>query len=173
MAASARRARTRDTNIWPGFVDALATLLMVIIFVLMIFIVAQFYLTQLLSGRDDALSQLQRQVSELSELLALERETGADLQVNIAQLSTELQASIATLDILSAQVNQLTNQRDLLEERLAASISTQSTLRRQIVEIDSNRGILNTHITQVLSERDALLVKLRAVEEELVWSGQE
>ena len=76
MAATSRRSRTRDTNIWPGFVDALATLLMVIIFVLMIFIVAQFYLTQLLSGRGEALGQLQQQISKLSELLALERESG-------------------------------------------------------------------------------------------------
>ena len=166
MAATSRRSRTRDTNIWPGFVDALATLLMVIIFVLMIFIVAQFYLTQLLSGRDEALSRLQRQVSELSELLALERETGAELRVNVAQLSSELQASIAARDTLSAQLSQLANQRDQLEERLAASISTQATLRRRIVEIDSNREGLDARITQVLSERDALLAKLRAVEDE-------
>jgi chemotaxis protein MotB len=166
MAATSRRSRTRDTNIWPGFVDALATLLMVIIFVLMIFIVAQFYLTQLLSGRDEALSRLQRQVSELSELLALERETGAELRVNVAQLSSELQASIAARDTLSAQVNQLANQRDQLEERLAASVSTQATLRRRVVEIDANREGLDARITQVLSERDALLAKLRAVEDE-------
>jgi chemotaxis protein MotB len=166
MAATSRRSRTRDTNIWPGFVDALATLLMVIIFVLMIFIVAQFYLTQLLSGRDEALSRLQRQVSELSELLALERETGAELRVNVAQLSSELQASIAARDTLSAQVSQLANQRDQLEERLAASISTQATLRRRIVEIASNREGLDARITQVLSERDALVAKLRAVEDE-------
>jgi chemotaxis protein MotB len=166
MAATSRRSRTRDTNIWPGFVDALATLLMVIIFVLMIFIVAQFYLTQLLSGRDEALSRLQRQVSELSELLALERETSAELRVNVAQLSSELQASIAARDTLSTQLSQFANQRDQLEERLAASISTQATLRRRIVEIDSNRKGLDARITQVLSERDALLAKLRAVEDE-------
>lgn len=166
MAATSRRSRTRDTNIWPGFVDALATLLMVIIFVLMIFIVAQFYLTQLLSGRDEALSLLQRQISELGELLALERETGAELRLNVAQLSSELQASIASRDALSAQVGQLTNQRDLLEDRLAAAVSTQATLRQRIVEIESSRDGLDLRVTQVLSERDALLAKLRAVESE-------
>lgn len=166
MAATSRRSRTRDTNIWPGFVDALATLLMVIIFVLMIFIVAQFYLTQLLSGRDEALSLLQRQISELGELLALERETGAELRLNVAQLSSELQASIASRDALSAQVGQLTNQRDLLEDRLAAAVSTQATLRQRIVEIESSRDGLDLRVAQVLSERDALLAKLRAVESE-------
>ena len=166
MAAISRRSRTRDTNIWPGFVDALATLLMVIIFVLMIFIVAQFYLTQLLSGRDEALNRLQQQISELGELLALERETGAELRLNVAQLSSELQASIASRDALSAQLGQLTNQRDQLEDRLAAAVSAQAALRQRIVEIESSRDGLDLRVAQVLSERDALLAKLRAVESE-------
>jgi chemotaxis protein MotB len=166
MAATSRRSRTRDTNIWPGFVDALATMLMVIIFVLMVFIVAQFYLTQLLSGRDEALSRLQQQISELGELLALERETGEELRLNVAQLSSELQASIAARDTLSAQIGQLTNQRDQLEERLASEVSNQAVLRQRIIEIESNRDGLDARITQVLSERDALLAKLRAVETE-------
>jgi len=166
MAATSRRSRTRDTNIWPGFVDALATLLMVIIFVLMIFIVAQFYLTQLLSGRDEALSRLQQQISELGDLLALERETGAELRLNVAQLSSELQASIASRDALTAQIGQLTSQRDQLEDLLAAAVSNQATLRQRIVEIESSRDGLDLRVAQVLSERDALLAKLRAVESE-------
>ena len=165
MAATSRRSRTRDTNIWPGFVDALATLLMVIIFVLMVFIVAQFYLTQLLSGRDEALGRLQRQISELSELLALERESGGELRLNVAQLSDELQASIAVRDTMSNQVSQLLNQRDQLEDRLAASVSQQATLKQRIVEIETSSEGLNTRIAQIISERDALLAKLNAVEE--------
>ncbi|MDA1309200.1 MAG: OmpA family protein [Proteobacteria bacterium] len=165
MAATSRRSRTRDTNIWPGFVDALATLLMVIIFVLMVFIVAQFYLPQLLSGRDEALGRLQRQISELSELLALERESGGELRLNVAQLSDELQASIAVRDTMSNQVSQLLNQRDQLEDRLAASVSQQATLKQRIVEIETSSEGLNTRIAQIISERDALLAKLNAVEE--------
>jgi chemotaxis protein MotB len=166
MAASSRRSRTRDTNIWPGFVDALATLLMVIIFLLMIFIVAQFYLSQLLSGRDEAISHLQRQISEISELLALERETGEELRLNVAQLSAELQASISTRDTLSAKVSALTNQRDQLEERLATAVLTQVTMGQRIVEIEASREELGTRITQFLNEGDALKAKLRAVETE-------
>ena len=63
----------RSTNIWPGFVDALATLLMVIIFLLLIFVFAQFFLGQALSGRDSALQRLESQVSELADLLSLEK----------------------------------------------------------------------------------------------------
>jgi chemotaxis protein MotB len=165
MAATSRRSRTRDTNIWPGFVDALATLLMVIIFVLMIFIVAQFYLTQLLSGRDEALGKLQQEISELSEILALERESGGELRLNVAQLSDELQASIAARDTLSNQVSQLLNQRDQLEDHLAASRTERTTLSRRVVEIQTSSEGLKTHIAEIISKRDALLAKLNAVEE--------
>ena len=87
MATLIRRKRTQETNIWPGFVDALAALLMVIIFVLMIFIVAQFYLTQLLSGRDDDLAKLQGQILELGELLSVQRTTNNKLENSIELLN--------------------------------------------------------------------------------------
>ena len=137
MAISTRRSRTQETNIWPGFVDALAALLMVIIFVLMIFIVAQFYLTQLLSGRDDDLAKLQGQILELGELLSIERTTNAKLANNIDRLSESLviattkqetlNSKIAELIILNeslgGQVNILTAERDALDKNLKLSQS--------------------------------------------------
>ncbi|UUX51737.1 peptidoglycan -binding protein [Nisaea acidiphila] len=161
------RASTRDTNIWPGFVDALATLLMVIIFVLMVFIVSQFYLTQALSGRDEALKNLQAEIAELSELLNLERETNTELRLNVAQLSTELQASIARRDALSQQVSQLISQRDQLEDRLAESVRDRSNMQQRLSELENSRAGTEARLTEVLSERDALLSKLRSVESEM------
>ena len=58
-----------STNIWPGFVDVLATLLMVIIFILMVFTVSQIYLSDAISGRDKALDNLRNQINELSKIL--------------------------------------------------------------------------------------------------------
>ena len=138
MAISTRRSRTQETNIWPGFVDALAALLMVIIFVLMIFIVAQFYLTQLLSGRDDDLAKLQGQILELGELLSIERTTNAKLANNIDRLNESLviattkqetlNSKIAELIILNeslgGQVNILTAERDALDKNLKLSQSS-------------------------------------------------
>ena len=138
MAISTRRSRTQETNIWPGFVDALAALLMVIIFVLMIFIVAQFYLTQLLSGRDDDLAKLQGQILELGELLSIERTTNAKLANNIDRLNEslviattkqeKLNSKISELIILNeslgGQVNILTAERDALDENLKLSQSS-------------------------------------------------
>ena len=96
----ARRQR-RHLDIWPGFVDALGALLAVILFLLMVFVVAQFYLTQALSGREQALQRLERQIVELTDLLALERESNADLKLNIAQLSADLQGSVSARDDLT------------------------------------------------------------------------
>ena len=77
--ALARGRRERGIDYWPGFVDALAQLLMVIIFILLVFTAGQFYLSEALSGRDQALQQLQQQVNELGDLLALERRSKEEL----------------------------------------------------------------------------------------------
>jgi chemotaxis protein MotB len=103
MAALGRRDRA--TNTWPGFVDALATLLLVIVFLLLIFVMAQFFLSHALSGRDSALDRLRGQVSELADLLALERRAQGNLKDNLAQMSAELQTSVALRDDLRATIN--------------------------------------------------------------------
>lgn len=101
MAAFVRRS-SRSTNIWPGYVDALATLLMVIIFLLMVFVLAQFFLSEAISGRDQQLKTLHDQISELANLLDMERKDSAGLRRNVAQLSDELQASVIKRDELAA-----------------------------------------------------------------------
>src|SRR5437773_8413696 len=101
MALVNRRSRRPSIDIWPGFVDALAQLLMVIIFILLVFTAGQFFLADALSGRDKALKELQQQVSELSDLLALERSTAE-------KMSSQLQASLAERDALQAQLAELT-----------------------------------------------------------------
>jgi chemotaxis protein MotB len=93
MALASRRARRPSIDIWPGFVDALAQLLMVIIFILLVFTAGQFLLSDALSGRDKALQELQQQLSELSDLLSLERIANEDLRASAASLSTQLKAA--------------------------------------------------------------------------------
>lgn len=171
--AARSRASARETNIWPGFVDALATLLMVIIFVLMVFIVSQFYLTQALSGRDEALKNLKAQISELSDLLNLERDTSAELRVNVAQLSTELQASIARRDALSQDVTNLKAQRDQMEDRLAGMARDKAAMQAKLNELEDSHSGVNQRLSEVLSERDALQAKLRSVESEMAVAKAE
>ena len=71
VARSIRNRLSESNNIWPGFVDVLATLLIVIIFVLMVFTVSQIYLSDAISGRDKALENLRKQINELSKILVI------------------------------------------------------------------------------------------------------
>ncbi len=105
MAALSRRNRNR-ADIWPGFVDALASLLMVIIFLLLVFVLAQFFLGEALSGRDDALKKLDREVAELVDMLALERKANTKLRGDVTRMSGELQASISEGDRLKLEIKE-------------------------------------------------------------------
>ena len=133
MGSRVRRA-PRTSEIWPGFVDALSTLLMVFIFLLVVFMLAQYFLSVALSGRDEALERLSRQVSELAELLSLERKANADLRLDVAQLSTELQSSTAARDDLTAQVSLLAAERDDRNARLATVLSERDALELRLTE---------------------------------------
>ena len=75
---------------WPGFVDALSSLLMVIIFVLMIFVISQFFISQKMSGQDEALIKLKKNLTELSELLSLERGTTSELASQLSVLEEKI-----------------------------------------------------------------------------------
>ncbi|MDP7547449.1 MAG: hypothetical protein QGF20_09165, partial [Alphaproteobacteria bacterium] len=105
-------------NIWPGFVDALATMLLVIIFLLVVFVLAQVLLTQAISGKDEALERLNRQINELANLLDLERQANVDLRLNIAQLSSSLQTTAADRDQLQVRLRQTANRAEQAEEAL-------------------------------------------------------
>jgi len=91
--ARAVRRRSAETNYWPGFVDAMATLLLVIIFLLSFLMLAQFFLSQEISGRDTVLNRLNQQIAELTELLALERTGSSGLQDQVNSLSASLTAA--------------------------------------------------------------------------------
>ena len=129
MALASRRSRRSSIDIWPGFVDALSQLLMVIIFILLVFTAGQFFLADALSGRDKALKQLQQQVSELSDLLALERTANVDLRASAATLTTQLKEAQAERDTLAAQLGARAAQA---EKALAAEQQT-STDRKSVV----------------------------------------
>lgn len=93
MALSRSRRRSGAVDYWPGFVDAMATLLLVIIFLLSIFMLAQFFLSQEITGRDTVLNRLNSQIAELTELLALERATGQELESRLATLTSTLESA--------------------------------------------------------------------------------
>ena len=89
MILSKKRKKNIDYT-WPGFVDALSSLLMVIIFVLMIFVLSQFFLSQKMSGQDEALVELKSNLIELSKLLSIERDATTELTSQLSLLESKI-----------------------------------------------------------------------------------
>ncbi|TPG47070.1 peptidoglycan -binding protein [Roseomonas nepalensis] len=128
-----RRGHRESANAWPGYVDALATLLIIIIFVLLVFVLAQGFLSVALSSRDRALDRLNRQVTELAELLSLERAGNEELRAGLGRTREEARAAAADRDAarrdlqgLRAEAARAATARDALREerdRLAARLS--------------------------------------------------
>jgi chemotaxis protein MotB len=160
MALRRRGGPSEGINVWPGYVDALSTLLMVIIFVLLVFVLAQAFLSVALSGRDRALDRMGRQMAEISDMLALERGRTSELQLSVAGLNKDLGTAQTARESLSQQLATLSKERaqlagerdtlridrDRLTARLAdADLQARSALTRnealqaQLVEI-ARRG---------------------------------
>ncbi len=155
MSSISRRAQ-RGINIWPGFVDALATILMVIIFLLMIFIIAQFFLNETISGRDKALDNLNTQISELSSVLAMEQSDNEALRSDRDRITQELQASLLIEDQLSNTIRSITTRWESAEDK-AASLNDKLTSERekslqQVKEITA----ISNQVSALLDLRDQL-----------------
>ncbi len=162
MASIARR-QERSTNIWPGFVDALATLLMVIIFLLLIFIMAQVFLGQALTGRDQALRKLEGEISELANLLALERKTTETLRADVSRLTTDLEASVADRERLSANLAELRLRAESAEQQLVDAMVTMEANRQTLALRDEELAKAKESLAvseEELADRAAKLARL-------------
>jgi chemotaxis protein MotB len=136
--ALTRRGRYA-VNVWPAFVDALASVLLVFIFMLLVFVLGQAALGELLAGRDRALDELRQHVSELARTLSLERAQGEDLSARLAATLAERDRLAAQAESAAAEAAQL---RAGQEEAAAAADARVATLndqlaalRRQLAEI--------------------------------------
>lgn len=126
-----RRNRREAFNIWPGFVDALGNLLNVLVFVLFIFVLAQFFLGRTLSGRNDQLARLNHQIEEMAQLLNMERQTNHDLKGSIVQLSAQLAAANAQVESLTdAQRNYMNQLADLQSKTTAVETDNSAATTR-------------------------------------------
>jgi chemotaxis protein MotB len=153
-------------NYWPGFVDALSTLILSIIFLLTIFMVAQFYLSQEVAGKDTALARLNAQISRLSDLLSLERTGKTNLEDEIAQMRASLSAAESDRDRLrgaaesdrlrgaaegaqkadtgKAEVGKLNSQLDVAKDATARAVAQIEILNQQISALRRQIGALES-----------------------------
>jgi chemotaxis protein MotB len=138
--ALARGRRDRGIDYWPGFVDALSTLVLGIIFLLTVFVVVQFYLSQEVSNKDTALSRLNAQIAQLTEMLGLEKTSKVSLEDEVARLRASLGSAESERDRLKAiaeggssaqgRVTELSSQLDE-EKRVSARAAAQVELLNQ------------------------------------------
>jgi chemotaxis protein MotB len=161
--ALSRGRRYEPVNYWPGFVDALSTMLLVIIFLLSVFMLAQFFLSREVTGKDEALTRLNRQIEELTNLLALERtQKGVD--------ESKMSALTATLD--SAQREQKTL-RDAASHGVVDADAASSQASAAAIVLDQQKQISAQALAQVdvLNQQIAALRKqLAAIEDALAAS---
>jgi chemotaxis protein MotB len=163
MARPGRSQRVVDY--WPGFVDALSTLVLSIVFLLTVFMVAQFFLSQQVTDKDAALLKLNRQISELTDLLALERVNRKSLEDNLALLG----------DTLAATQNERDQLKNQLQASGAAPVDTGTQIGSLNKDLDAQKQISARALAQVeaLNQQiNALRRQLAALEEALNASEQ-
>ena len=140
-AISSRRRGGSADYTWPGYVDALTTLLMVLIFLLSLFSVAQFTLSDALNNSENAIDRLNKQVGDLASMLSLEKKAGESLQKDLEQLTLQLRQSQAERDRLNADLagqrsaaDALKVERDQLTERLTSMLAERERLTAALQE---------------------------------------
>ncbi|MEE1561622.1 MAG: peptidoglycan -binding protein [Alphaproteobacteria bacterium] len=154
LTASSRRSRS-PVNIWPGFVDALAALLIIVIFLLMVFVLSQFYLQNTLSGREKALDSLTQQVSELAELLSLERQANADLNLSIEQLSAQLQSSLGEKDRMETTIGELTSALRKSKQSVTSLIGDLEGTNQQMASLQERLIEEQQHNAEALADMES------------------
>jgi chemotaxis protein MotB len=179
MPLARSRGRRSSIDIWPGFVDALAQLLMVIIFILLVFTVGQFYLSDALNGRDEALKQLQQKISALADELALEKQTSETLRGNAVTLSTQLKTAQDERDALSAKLaaagntaGQLSDETKNLQAKLTAEQQVSQAAKTQVEELTAEIAALRDQLAKVAAALDVSNVTVKSQQDQIVDLGK-
>jgi chemotaxis protein MotB len=163
MSARSRRTASPITA-WPGYVDVLSALLMVVIFVLMIFTIAQFMLSEMLYGQKNELSRLQDQVMELADLLGLERDKSDTLTSEMNRLSDVIIGLSEDREVLMEQVKTYASTSEKDQERIKQQLMTMASLNEDILALRQLRRELEDKVTGLaasLSDREYQISVLR------------
>ena len=164
MALARGRRGDRHIDYWPGFVDALSTLLMAIMFLLSVFVLVQFLLSREISGKDAVLDRLNSQINELTSLLALEKSNSQDAQDALANLQASLSASEAEKSRLEQLLAQGAGAGDAANAR-AEALSGELDNQRQLSQrAQSQVELLNQQIAALRKQIGALEDALDASE---------
>ncbi len=186
MISSDKRS-LRSINVWPGYVDALSALLMVVIFVVLVFTIAQFLLSEVLYGKENELVSLQRRVTELVRLLGLEEQRTESLRSEMIGLSGLLNELTQEKESLNQRLTEMTGQskvdRAEIREQLLVIASLQQDidalramrekLERQVGEYAAILAAKNAQIGAVRDRSKALEAQLADEKERTLLSQQQ
>ncbi|WP_420407206.1 peptidoglycan -binding protein [Hoeflea sp.] len=156
MALARNRRRDRSVDYWPGFVDALSTLLLAIMFLLTVFVLAQFFLSREISGRDQVLNRLNSQINELTQLLALERSGRQDLEDTLANLQASLSESEADRSRLQQLLDSGSGATEAAEARIGELTETLDAEKKVSQRALNQVELLNQQISALRSQLAAL-----------------
>ena len=156
MALSRNRRSERTVDYWPGFVDALSTLLLAIMFLLSVFVLAQFFLSREISGKDAVLDRLNGQINELTQLLALERSSGQDYQDQIADLRASLSAAENDRSRLQKTLDSGSGSTDAANARVAGLQSALDDQQQLSQRARSQVELLNQQLSALRQQIAAL-----------------
>jgi chemotaxis protein MotB len=160
MALSRSRRRHQGIDYWPGFVDALSTLLLVVTFLMVLFMVAQYFVAQEASGKDSALARLQKQIAQMADLLSLERSQKKAAQDDASSLR-------ATLGAAEAEKRRLAG---LLSSEDSKGLSAEARVSAITKQLDDQKGLTAQALAQIelLNQQiNALRKQIAALENSL------
>jgi chemotaxis protein MotB len=156
------RGEGRQVDIWPGFVDALSTLLMAFIFLLVVFVLAQFLMGRLLEGRNEAMVQLESQVGSLTTELEAERDVAANLRSSLSRLNADLAVLTGEREDLRAELSRGEAERDDMTQRLALADDQQRQLQRTLDAMRLDRDEQQRQATSLRTDLEEAQQKVAA-----------
>ena len=180
MALSRRTGQRFQGSIWPGFVDAMTGLLLVLMFVLTIFMVIQFVLRETISGQETELNTLSAEIAAIAEALGLEQERVKSLETELGTLSSNLSDAETQVAAQSALIAQLTLERDQTANALADANSKITAFEAQVAgllasqqENLANIQSLENRRDELMSEAEALNLALAQARDEIDVAAEE
>ncbi len=174
MALSRRTGSRFQASIWPGFVDAMTGLLLVLMFVLTIFMVVQFVLTEQISGQETELDTLSAEVAALAQALGLEEQANSDLEARVGALRSSLAQSQSQAADQASLILSLQSERAAQVEALDAAQTRLTSFEAQVASLIAERDTAQDRVsdleerqTNLLSEQDALNLALATSRDEV------
>ncbi len=163
MALSRRTGQRFQASIWPGFVDAMTGLLLVLMFVLTIFMVVQFVLRETITGQETELDALSAEVAALAQALGLEQQRAADLTDQVGTLRSTLSSAQERVAEQVALISALTTERDAQATALTQAQTRITSFEAQVAALISERDQGLVTIADLEGTRDTLLSEQEAL----------